>query len=118
MVWNGEGTPREDQLEYGCGGEVWVGPNRPPQELTRPDQVGGFFKDYETPILYGISAYPDAVTVEVEGRGVERTLPVRPDSHGYGAALPEADDAAAVILTFLDADGETLGSKRVVAPVG
>lgn len=117
-VWDGEGTPREDELEYGCAGEIWVGPGRRSTELTRPDQVGGFFKDYETPILYGVSPYSDAASVRVEGDGVDRTLPVRPDSHGYGAALPGADLAAAVTLTFLDADGHRLGTKRVVAPVG
>lgn len=115
--WNGEGNPTKDQLEYGCGGEIYVGPDQPPEELTRPDQIGGFFKD-EGPVVYGISPYPDAATVRVQGTGVDRTLPVRPDSHGYGAALPEADHASEVTLTFLDADGRVLGSTRSIAPVG
>jgi hypothetical protein len=117
-TWNGEGSPSKDGLDYGCGGEIWVGPDVPPGELTRPDQLGGFFKDDDGPLVYGVSPYADAVTVHVQGNGVDRTLPVRADSRGYGAALPEAGDAPAVTLTFLAADGHELGSKRVVAPIG
>jgi hypothetical protein len=114
--WNGEGSPTEDQLtSYGCGGDIYVGPGRPPEELTRPDQLGGFFKD-EEPLVYGVSPYPDAVSVRVRGLGVDRTLPVRPDSHGYGAALPEAAAARALTLTFLDGNGRVLGSERSIAP--
>ena len=116
--WNGEGSPTEDQLEYGCGGTVWVGPDHPSEDLTRPEQLGGFFKDTETPILYGVSPHPDAVEVRVQGEGVDRTLPVRSDSHGYGAALPEAEAVSRVTLTFLDSDGRVLGTKRLVAPGG
>ena len=118
-TWDGEGTPTADQLsDYGCGGEIWVGPGDATAELTRPDQLGGFFKDDDGPLLYGVSAWLDATSVHVEGAGVDRTLPVRSDSHGYGAALPEAAHAKAVDLTFLDVDGNVLGSKHVVAPVG
>ncbi len=115
--WNGEGTPRKDQLEYGCGGQIYVGPGQPLQELTRPDQFGGFFKDDDGPIVYGVSPYPDAVSVRVQGEGVDRTLPVRADSHGYGAAVPEAAQTRALSLTFVDANGVVLGSKESVAPV-
>jgi len=69
-------------------------------------------------MVYGVSAYPDAVEVRVQGEGVDRTLPIRADSHGYGAALPEAAQARAVTLTFVDAAGQALGTRRVVAPVG
>ncbi len=86
--------------------------------FTRPDQLGGFFKDDAGPLLYGVSPYPDAVAVHVRGDGVDRTLPLQADSHGYGAALPEATDADAVTLTFLDEAGAELGSTRWVAPVG
>jgi hypothetical protein len=86
-------------------------------ELTRPDQLGGFFKD-EDPMVYGVSPYADAVAVRVVGNGVDRTLPVRSDSHGYGAVVPEAANAKAVTLTFLDGAGQVLGTKRVIAPVG
>jgi hypothetical protein len=117
-AWDGQGTPTEDQLGmYGCGGEIWVGPGDRSEELTRPDQVGGFFKDTE-PMVYGVSPYADAVAVRVEAPGVDRTLPVRSDSHGYGDTLPGADAARAVTLTFLDAGGDVLGTKRLVAPVG
>lgn len=117
-TWDGTGSPTKDQLDYGCGGQIWVGPDVPPGELTRPDQFGGFFKDDGGPLVYGVSPYADAVSVRVQGQGVDRTLPVRADSHGYGAALPEAGRAPAVTLTFLGADGQVLGSKRVVAPIG
>lgn len=117
-TWDGTGSPTKDQLDYGCGGQIWVGPDLPPTELTRPDQFGGFFKDDGGPLVYGVSPYADAVTVHVQGNGVDRTLPVRAGSHGYGDALPEAGQAPAVTLTFLDADGHQLGSKRVVAPIG
>jgi hypothetical protein len=117
-TWDGEGVPTQDELsDYGCGGQIWAGPHRPPEELTRPDQLGGFFKDFDGPMVYGVSPYPEAVAVQVTGLGVDRTLPVRPDSHGYGAALPEAERATAVTLTFTAADGTVLGSRRVVAPV-
>ncbi|MCW2756560.1 MAG: polymerase, sigma-24 subunit, subfamily [Nocardioidaceae bacterium] len=116
--WDGVGSPTKDQLSYGCGGQLFAGPHRPSEELTRVDQLGGFFKDTDGPLVYGVSAYPDAATVRVQGAGVDRTLPVRPDSRGYGAALPEAANARAVTLTFLGVDGQVLGSKRVVAPVG
>jgi hypothetical protein len=117
--WNGEGSPTTEELgDYGCGGTIWVGPGRPLEELTRPDQLGGFFKDSDGPLVYGVSAYADAVTVRIQGPGVDRTLPVRPDSHGYGAALPEAARIPAVTLTFLAADGHVLGSKESVAPIG
>ena len=117
-TWDGQGTPTKDQLDYGCGGEVWAGPGKPPEELARPEQLSGFFKDSDGPLIYGISPYADAVAVRVEGPGVDRTLPVRADSHGYGDALPEAGGAAAVRLTFVDASGRELGSTRFVAPVG
>ena len=116
--WDGEGIPTREELgDYGCGGTIWTGPDTPPGELTRPEQLGGFFKDDE-PLLYGVSPYPDAVSVRVQADGVDRTLPVRSDSHGYGAALPEAGGVPAVRLTFLDSDGAVLGTKRWVAPVG
>jgi hypothetical protein len=116
--WNGEGNPTKDQLEYGCGGQIWVGPGRPVEELTRPDQFGGFFKDDDGPMVYGVSPYPGTAEVRVQANGVDRTLPVRPDSLGYGSALPEAEQVPAVTLTFLDAAGRELGSKRSIAPVG
>lgn len=116
--WDGRGSPDEDELSYGCGGDLSAGGDSPPEELTRPDQLGGFFKDDAGPIVYGVSAFADAVRVHVQGLGVDRTLPIDPDSHGYGAALPEAVRAKEVTLTYLDAEGRTLGSKRSVAPVG
>lgn len=116
--WDGTGTPDKSELEYGCGGDIWTGPDTPPAELTRPEQLGGFFKDFDGPLVYGVSPYADAVAVRVQGIGVDRTLPVRADSHGYGSALPEAAQAPAVTLTFVDASGQVLGTKRVVAPIG
>lgn len=116
--WDGTGTPTEDQLEYGCGGQLWMGPNRPPEHLTRPDQFGGFFAAEVGLVVYGVSPYPRATEVIVEGDGVDRTLPVRADSLGYGDAFPEASQATSLTLTFLDAGGQVLGSKRVVAQVG
>lgn len=117
--WDGEGTPTKKQLEYGCAGEV-VDPTQvdTPIPLERPDQVGGFFKDEAEPILYGVSPYPDAVQVHVQGTGVDRTLPLRADSHGFGSALPEATGADSLTLTFLDAAGQPLGSTTYIAPVG
>ncbi len=117
-VWDGRGTPTRSELEYGCGGEVLTPDARSTEPLTRPEQLGGFFKDTDGPIVYGVSPYRQAVRVRVQGTGVDRTLPLRADSHGYGAAIPEASDAAAVTLTFLDADGRELGTRRQVAPVG
>jgi hypothetical protein len=117
-TWDGTGTPTKEEIgDYGCGGEVLVGNGPRVEELTRPDQLGGFFKDTD-PLIYGVSPYADAVSVRVLGDGVDRTLPVRSDSHGYGAALPEAAHARAVTLTFFDAAGQELGSKRLVAPIG
>jgi hypothetical protein len=117
--WDGEGAPTVKQLEYGCGGEV-VDPTQvdTPIPLERPDQVGGFFKDEAEPILYGVSPYADAVEVHVQGTGVDRTLPLRADSHGFGSALPEATEADSVTLTFLDRAGQALGSRTYIAPVG
>lgn len=117
--WDGDGVPTAKQLEYGCAGEV-VDPTKvdTPIPLERPDQVGGFFKDDAEPILYGVSPYPDAVEVHVQGNGVDRTLPLRSDSHGFGSALPEATGADSLTLTFLDAAGQPLGSRTYIAPVG
>jgi hypothetical protein len=117
--WNGEGIPSRSQLEYGCGGDVLdsTDPNRI-TPLERPDQLGGFFKDEAEPILYGVSPYADAVTVRAQGLGVDVTLPVREDSHGYGSTVPGATGADSLTLTFLGAAGQTLGTKTVVAPVG
>jgi hypothetical protein len=117
--WDGEGTPTARQLEYGCGGEI-VDPTRKDHAipLERPDQVGGFFKDEAEPILYGVSPYPGATQVHVQGVGVDRTLPLRADSHGYGSALPEATGADSLDLTFLDPAGQVLGTETVIAPVG
>ena len=117
--WDGEGIPSTSQLEYGCGGDM-VDPTDPDRiiPLERPDQLGGFFKDDPEPILYGVSPYPDAVTVQVQGPGVEKTLPVREDSHGYGAAMPEAAGADSLTLTFLDAGGQALGTRTMVAIAG
>ncbi len=118
-VWDGEGVPTKSELEYGCGGEILSPTGGDKVEpLTRPDQLGGFFKDTDGPIVYGVSPYPDAVQVRVRGEGVDRTLPLRPDSHGFGAAVPEASDATEVTFTFLDETGKTLGTTRYVAPVG
>jgi len=118
-AWDGEGAPTPKQLEYGCSGEV-VDPTQvdTPIPLERPDQVGGFFKDEAEPILYGVSPYPDATQVHVQGVGVDRTLPLRADSHGFGSALPEASGADSLTLTFLDATGQPLGSTTYIAPVG
>jgi hypothetical protein len=117
--WNGEGAPTPSQLEYGCGGEVVdsADPTRP-IPLERPEQLGGFFKDEAEPILYGVSPYAEAAAVQVHGTGVDVTLPVRSDSHGYGSTLPTASDAESLTLTFLDAAGRALGTRTVVAPVG
>jgi hypothetical protein len=117
--WDGEGTPTASQLEHGCAGEV-SDPSDPNHvvPLERPDQLGGFFKDDGEPILYGVSPYRDAVVVRVQGSGVDRTLPLRADSLGYGSTLPGASRAESLTLTFLDSAGHTLGSKTVVAPVG
>lgn len=116
-VWDGTGTPTKQELEYGCGGTIWAGDDVPPQELTSPEQLGGYFTDSE-PILYGISPWPSATQVRVRAPGVDRMLPVRPDSHGYGTALPEAVGVPQVTLSFLDARGRVLGEKVWVAPVG
>ncbi len=118
-TWDGAGLPTRKELDYGCGGEI-IDPSAPDKtmELTRPEQLGGFFKDSDGPLLYGLSPYPDAVSVRVQGPGVDRTLPIRSDYHGFGAAIPEASRATAVTLTFLDAAGSRLGSKRWIAPVG
>lgn len=115
--WDGTGTPTEDELEYGCGGQIWVGPDMPSQELTSPEQLGGYFTDSE-PLLYGVSPWPAATHVRVRAAGVDRVLPVRADSHGYGVALPEAVGVPQVTLTFLDGQGRVLGSQVRVAPVG
>ena len=117
-AWDGEGTPTRSQLEYGCGGDYLSHDGVRVEPLTRPDQLGGFFKDDAGPLIYGVSPYPNAVTVHVQGNGVDRTLTLREDSHGYGTALPEASGADALTLTFLDATGSELGSTRWVAPVG
>lgn len=115
-AWDGRGAPTKAELEYGCDGTIVTNDGTLTQ-LTRPDQFGGFFKD-EEPLLYGVSPYAEAVRVRVRGTGVDRTLPLRTDSHGYGAALPEASRADALDLTFLDDTGAVLGSRRWVAPVG
>ena len=117
-VWNGEGTPTKSELEYGCGGQVITPDAQHTQPLTRPDQLGGFFKDTDGPIVYGVSPYPDAVKARVQGDGVDRTLPVRADSQGYGAAIPEASGTKAVTVTYLDESGHELGSRRWIAPIG
>lgn len=116
-VWDGTGTPTKQELEYGCGGAIWVSDDLPPQELTAPEQLGGYFTDSE-PLVYGISPWPAATQVRVQAAGVDRLLEVRADSHGYGAALPEAAGVPQVTLTFLDAHGRVLGTQVKVAPVG
>jgi hypothetical protein len=116
-TWDGKGLPTKAELEYGCGGEIWTGGNSTTW-LSRTDQIGGFFKDTDGPILYGVSPYPTTASVRVQGAGIDRTLPVLSDSHGYGAGIPEAVHALSVRLTFLDASGHVLGSKKVVAPIG
>lgn len=115
--WDGTGTPTKKELEYGCGGVVWAGDGVPPQEVTSPLQLGGYFTDSE-PLVYGISPWPAATQVRVQAAGVDRTVAVRSDSHGYGAALPEAVGVPEVTLTFLDAQGRVLGTQVKVAPVG
>jgi hypothetical protein len=117
-TWDGRGAPARNQLDYGCAGEVNDAAGGAPGALTDPVQLGGFFKDSQGPMVYGISPYPGAVQVRVRGAGVDRTLPVRADSHGFGAAIPEAVGAPSVTLTFLDASGRSLGSRTWVAPVG
>ncbi len=120
-TWDGEGLPTKSQLDYGCGG-VLVDVTDPDQtiDLTRPEQLGGFFKDSDGPLVYGISPYPEAVSVRIQGPGVDRTLPIRTDSHGFGSAIPEASRATAITVTFLDNGGRALGPRptRWVAPVG
>jgi hypothetical protein len=117
-TWDGEGVPARSQLDYGCGGTIVDPANgKRPIDLTRMDQLGGFFKDSGGPLVYGI-APDDAVQARVRGTGVDQTLPVRSDSHGFGAALPGASHTAAVTLTFLDSSGRAVGSRRWVAPVG
>jgi hypothetical protein len=117
-TWDGRGLPTKGQLDYGCGGEVADASGDRSRWLTDAEHLGGFFKDTQGPMVYGIAPYADAARVRVRGTGVDRTLPVRADSHGFGAALPEASRARAVTLTFLDAAGRPLGSRTWVAPIG
>ena len=119
-TWDGMGVPERGDLEYGCGGAV-VDHRDPDRivELRRLTQIGGFFKDEpDGPLVYGISPHPDTAIVRLEGVGVRRTLPVRFDSLGFGAALPGAARARALRLTWVDDAGHVLGSERWVAPVG
>lgn len=116
--WDGIGVPRRSELEYGCNPMI-LDPNDPNRaiELTRPDQLGGFLQDDDgTPIVYGVSPYRQAVQVRVQGAGVDRKLPVRTDSHGYGAAFPDVARPVDISLTFMDAGGRVLGTKRIVVP--
>ena len=54
----------------------------------------------------GIPPYPDAVRVRVQGVRLDRIPRARGlGGYGYGAALPEAPQAPALTLTFVDADG-------------
>ncbi len=116
-TWDGAGRPPPGDLDYGCAYNV-VDPDDPDQDrviqLTRPDQISVLFEEFEDPILYGVSPYDDAVAVHVRGDGVDRTLPLRPDSLGYGAALPGASGADQLDLTFLDAAGRTVGNRTVL----
>lgn len=118
-TWDGRTPLSAKELDRGCGSMIYDY-DAPGQvgELKRPDQIGGFFKDADGPVLYGVAPSSDAVQVKVQGVGIDRILPLRPDSHGYGASLPEASSATQVTLTFLDARGRTVGTKRWVAPVG
>ena len=112
-TWDGVGAPAPSDLEYGCASDI-VDPTDPDKVIRRerPDQVGGFFfREGGDTILYGISPYSDAVAVRVEGQGVDRTLPLRADSLGYGAALPEATGMDSLELTFLDSAGKVVGSR-------
>ena len=112
-TWDGVGAPAPSDLEYGCAADI-VDPTDPGKIIRRerPDQLGGFFfREGGDTILYGISPYSDAVAVRVEGPGVDRTLPLRADSLGYGAALPEATGMPSLKLTFLDSAGNVVGSR-------
>ena len=116
--WDGVKTPRRSELEYGCNPMI-LDPSDPNRviELTRPDQLGGFLRDDDgLPIVYGVSPYAQAVQVRVQGAGVDRKLPVRVDSQGYGAAFPEVARPVDISLTFMDAAGRVLGTKRIVVP--
>jgi hypothetical protein len=111
--WDGTGSP--SHLEYGCGGDL-ADPADPGRvfPLERPDQLGGYFKDADEPMLYGISPYANAVQVHVQGVGVDRTLPVRADSLGYGTAMRGSTRATSLTLTFLDSAGEVVGTRTAV----
>lgn len=115
-AWDGVGSLESSQLEYGCAADI-EDPNDPGNVIrrTRPDQLGALFTEAGDTILYGISPYAETVEVRVQGGGVDRVLPVRADSLGYGAALPGAADADSLELTFRDSAGRTLGSKTVFA---
>ena len=117
-TWNGEGVPKRSDLARNCGnGVVDKTDSNRVVELTRPDQIGGFIKDIADagPVVFGVAPYDDAVSVRVTGRGVDRTLPVRANSHGYGVALPEAEHTRFLLLTFLDGSGHRLGTTRLMA---
>ncbi len=119
-TWDGAGEPAPADLEYGCA-EMVLAHGEPDRvvEITQPDQIGGFFKDDpDGPMVYGVSPYPEAAAVRLRGTGVRRVLPVRSDSGGFGAALPEASRAASLQLTWVDDEGRVLGSEQWVAPVG
>ena len=116
-VWDGEGAPTRSELEYGCGG----GPHSRRAVLRAADPsrpARWVLQGHRRPDRLRRLALPGRGPGRVRGSGVDRTLPLRPDSHGYGAAIPEASDASAVTLTFLDAAGRELGTRRLVAPVG
>ena len=111
-------TFRRSELEYGCNPMI-LDASDPDRviEMTRPDQLGGFLQDDDgLPIVYGVSPYPQAVQVRVQGVGVDRKLPVRADSQGYGAAFPEVPRPVDISLTFTDAAGRVLGTKRILVP--
>ena len=116
--WDGIGVPSRSELEYGCNPMI-LDASDPDRviEMTRPDQLGGFLQDDDgLPIVYGVSPYPQAVQVRVQGVGVDRKLPVRADSQGYGAAFPEVPRPVDISLTFTDAAGRVLGTKRILVP--
>lgn len=120
-TWDGIGSPTTDELEYGCGDVALVSHADPQRivELSGIDQLGGFFTDDDGgPLIYGISPFSDAVSVRVHADGIDRTLPIRESSHGFGAALPAAGSVRSVTLTFAGPDGRTLGRSRWVAPRG
>jgi hypothetical protein len=83
---------------------------------SKGDYPASTFVHDDGTIFYGVSPYPDAASVELHnGDRVVDTLPVDPETQGFGSGVPAASNLDHVTAVFKNATGTVIGTESLTA---